>query len=213
VVGLENIDYLVLDRHSNPYPFSPDELNREIDNLVADPSYAIELESDGIYLLRCRGEPQPFFVTDRVVGGTMGLERVDIAVSDDRGILRATNREPVELEPGNKVRVGLYWKALAAPNAERTISVRILDSTGVLVAQHDSLPGNGKKPTSWWQKGWELRDVHYLDIAPTAQSGAGALEIVVYDSHSSEIVPFSASDGDGDAVDALRISNVILSSP
>jgi hypothetical protein len=105
----------------------------------------------------------------------------------------------------------LYWAALAAPNAERTISVRLVDSLSALVAQHDSLPGEGNKPTSWWQEGWKLRDVHYINVPPVIQPGAGAIEIVVYDSYSSKVAPFSALDGS--TADSLRVSNVILSSP
>jgi uncharacterized membrane protein len=235
VIGLESVDYLVLDRYSHPYPFLPDEVNREIDNLVADPAYAIELEADGIYLLRQGGEPLPFIPVDRIVDGTMALQRVDVATAvklrqgDVQGILRAVDGEPIELQPGQEVRVSLYWRALAAPNAERTVSVRIVDSSGALVAQHDSLPGNGNKPTSWWREGWELRDVHHLVVPPADASsdadassgevrpGIGSLEVVVYDSQSLEIVPFDADDsgaggstsGDG-AVNSLRVSTVLL---
>ena len=210
-IGQENIDYFVLDRHSHPYPFLPDELNRDLDNLIADPAYAIELEADGIYLLHQGGDPLPSFVVDRVIDGTMYLERVDVAVSDARGILRAAERRPIELHPNQAVRVSLYWEALAAPGAERTVSVRLFDSFGALVAQHDSLPGEGNKPTSWWQEGWKLRDVHSFQVPPAIQPGEGALEIVVYDSLSSQVMPFSASDGS--TADSLRVSNVILCSP
>jgi uncharacterized membrane protein len=222
-IGLANMDYLLLDRHSHPYPFLPDGLNQEIDDLVADPAYAIELEADGIYLFRQGGEPLPFVPVDRVVDGTMALQRVDVATAgkldpdDAQGILRAVDGERIELLPGQEVRVSLYWRALAAPNAERTVSVRIVDSLGALVAQHDSLPGNGNKPTSWWKEGWELRDVHHLAVPSEVRPGIGGLEVVVYDSHSLEIVPFDAkgsgadrpTSGDG-AVDSLRISTVLL---
>lgn len=211
VIGKENIDYIILDCHSNPYPFLPDELNREIDNLIADPAYAIELEADGIYLLHQGGDPLPFFAVDRIVEGTMQLAQVDVALSDGRGILRIVGQQPIELHPSQEARVSLYWEALAAPNAERTVSVRLVDSWGGLIAQHDSLPGGGAKPTSWWQEGWRLRDVHYFSVPPVTPPGEGSIEIVVYDSYSSQVLPFSAPDGS--KTDSVRVSNVILASP
>jgi hypothetical protein len=224
VIGIDNMDYLVLDRQSHPYPFREDSLNEEIDNLLADPSNVIEMEADGIYLLAPGASPLDSLVVDRVAGGTMALERVDVAVEDERGFYQSATGAASDpgsygawnLQPEQKVRVSLYWHALAAPEAERTVSVRIADSSGVLIAQHDGLPGNGKKPTSWWQEGWQIRDVHYLQISPHAQAGPGSLEVVVYDSRSSDIVPFDAprggsSSAGGEPAASLRLLDVSVS--
>jgi hypothetical protein len=99
------------------------------------------------------------------------------------------------LRPGQQVRVSLYWEALADPgpprsHAERTVSVRFADVSGALVAQHDNMPGQGKKPTSWWREGWRIRDVYYLTVSPQARSGRGGLDVLVYDTYSSEAIPW-----------------------
>ncbi len=195
VIGLENTDYLVLDRHSNPYPFTPDGINEEIDNLLADPGYVVELEADGIYLFRRRvcgalGPCNGTFPVNRTIDHSMYLLGVEVAVQDQAGLLRPVGNAPIELIPGQQLRVDLYWQAVAVPNAERTVSVRIADSSGALVAQHDGWPGQGKKPTSWWQEGWKIRDVHYLAISPEARPGSASLDVLVYDSHSQDIVPY-----------------------
>jgi hypothetical protein len=55
------------------------------------------------------------------------------------------------------------------------------------------MPGQGKKPTSWWQKGWRIRDVYYLTVSPEAPVGHGSLSVLVYDSFALSTVPW----GDG----------------
>jgi hypothetical protein len=189
-IGLENLDYILLDRNLHPYPLQPYQLDEQINNLLADVSYSIELEGDGIYLLRRGDEQENAFQVNATVDETMHLDRVEVAVRGEDGLLRATDQEPVELGRGQVLRVSLYWQALDAPNAERTVSVRVSDPSGALVAGQDSLPGMGLKPTSWWEKGWEIRDTFYLTVAPEAQLGPGSLAVLVYDTYSSEILPF-----------------------
>jgi uncharacterized membrane protein len=201
VIGVENTDYILLDRHSNPYPFSPDELDEQIDNLMSDTSYTIEAEADGIFLFR----KQDWSFSNRyVVEDTMGLACGQVAVQDKKGGFWPVVERPVELKPGQRVRVSLHWEALADITQERTISVRIADASGRLVAQHDGWPGQGTKPTSWWKKGWTIRDIHYLDVSPDAQPVPGALSVVVYDSYSGEMVPI---DGE---VQMLRLCEVTI---
>jgi uncharacterized membrane protein len=201
VIGVENTDYILLDRHSNPYPFTPTELDEQIDNLMSDTSYTIETEADGIYLFR----KQDWSFSNRyVVEDTMGLACGQVAVQDERGVFWPVVERPVELKPGQRVRVSLHWEALADVAQERTISVRIADASGRLVAQHDGWPGQGTKPTNWWKKGWTLRDVYYLDVAPDAQPGPGSLNVVVYDSYDGELVPI---DGE---VQMLRLCEVTI---
>jgi hypothetical protein len=112
--------------------------------------------------------------------------------------------QPLELAPGREVRVSLYWEALDAPGAERTVSVRILGPSGALIAQQDNWPGRGKKPTSWWRKGWQIRDVYYLAVPEGAEPGRGQLSIIVYDSYNTEIVPFN------DGMESLMLREVII---
>ena len=204
VLGVENVDIILLDHYANPYPFTPDELNAKIDDMVADTSYIVSSEADGIYLFRQRGQPLPSFAVDAVADGSMRLERVEVAPSDEDGIYQTVSQAPVELQQGQEVRVSLYWEALAAPNAERTVSVRVADASGRLVAQHDSMPGHGSKPTSWWEEGWAIRDVYYLQVSPDAPPGPGRLDVLVYDSASGELLLF------GDGSQAITVAPVDL---
>ena len=123
----------------------------------------------------------------------MHLDRVEVAVTDEKGYFRNTTDSPLAVRSGQTVRVTLYWDTLATPPGDRTVSVRIADETGWLLAQQDNMPSNGTRPSSWWQPGWQIRDVYYLTIPPETAVGAASLDILLYDSYSQEPVPFAGT--------------------
>jgi hypothetical protein len=132
----------------------------------------------------------------------MLLDRAEVALLEAGGLFRTAIEEPVEILPGQAMRVSLYWHALEALNADRTISVRILDADGQLVGQSDHAPAQGRKPTGVWQAGFEMRDVHYITLSPQAQPGRGNLELVIYDSISGEVSMFD------DGADSLHLVEI-----
>jgi hypothetical protein len=191
-VGIENVEYVLLDRVLHPYPLQPHEMSDEIDDLMADRAYTIAWEADGITLFQRGGEPLPSFAVEAVVDGTMRLERADVAVAGADGVYQVAQPGTIDVRPGQRLRVSLYWEALDAPGAERTVSVRLEGASGALIAQKDNWPGQAKIPTSWWEPGWRLRDVYYLDVSADAPPGPAHLGVLVYDSYSGELV---SSDG------------------
>lgn len=199
-IGKENVDYFVLDRQTEPYPFDKEGIYSEITNMVADPTYVIAAEADDIYLIRPSGEQPPSFPVRQAAEGVIFLDRFEVAVRDREGLFAPIEQSPIPLKGGQQVRVTLYWEALADVNAERSVSVRIADDTGWLIAQHDGMPVGGSIPTSWWQKGQTLRDVYYLDVPPDAPAGDVSLDLVLYDTYTLEIVPF----GGGKEILSLR---------
>ena len=188
------IDYLVLDRYLKSYPMNEIERNDAINNIIVDPSYVIATEVDGIYVLRPNGTPRPGFVVNKTAEAAIQLERVEISPANETGYFETAVTQPIVLQPGQTVRVTLYWRAVAHPVGERTVSVRIAGAAGQLLAQQDMQPVNGTRPTSWWEPGWYLRDVYYLTLSPQAQSGAAALQLLLYDSFTQEPVPFDSGE-------------------
>jgi hypothetical protein len=197
-IGKENIDYFMLDRQVEPYPFDKESLNAEITNMVADPGYIVAEEADGIYLIRQAGEQLPAIPVDKIAEGAIHLERIEVAARDQDGLFHPLVGDTLPLNPGQQVRVTLYWEALVNPEAERTVSVRVADETGWLMAQQDSLPVGGSRPTSWWETGQKIRDVYYLAIPPGVTPGPYSLDLVLYDTYTQEIVPFA---GEGDVLE------------
>lgn len=185
------IDYYLLDRHANAYPLGETERSDAINNLIADPANIVQMEADGIYLIQPNGSPLPAFPIDQTAEAAIRLDRVEIAPADERGFYHNTTAAPVIAHPGQTIRVTLYWEAVAAPQAERTVSVRIAAADGWLLAQQDMMPSNGARPTSWWQSGWQLRDIYYLTLDPGAAPGPATLDVLLYDSFTQEPIPFN----------------------
>ena len=193
-LGQDQVDYFLLDRQMDAYPLTNQEINWEIDNLMADNTLVIEADVDGIVLLRRGGEQWPAFSVDRVAEDAIKLDRVEVALQDELGYFQTAADQPVVLRPGQTVRVSLYWEALATPNVERTVSVRIADPAGNLLAQQDMQPSKGARPTSWWEAGWAFRDLYYLTVSPDAAAGSASLDLLLYDSYTQDRVAFDGAD-------------------
>jgi len=74
--------------------------------------------------------------------------------------------------------VTLWWRSLSSMDIDYTVFVHLLDETGEMVAQSDSMPNRGQSPTSIWRSGDVIRDEHQL---PTTEApSAGTLLIGVY---------------------------------
>ena len=190
---LDNIDYFVFDRTAFSHPYNNQEINAIITDMVADPRHTVHLEGDGVYLIEQNGTPLPAFSVNAIAEDSIKLSRFDLAVKGEDGLYRATADSPLVVPPGADIRVNLYWEALAAPDAERTVSLRIADENGRLLAQHDGWPVDNLKPTSWWQPGWQLRDSVFLTLDPDAAAGTASLYVLLYDSCSLDIIPFSGT--------------------
>jgi hypothetical protein len=89
------------------------------------------------------------------------------------------------LAPGDDVNLTLYWKALAPLEDDYTVFTHLLGdanpATGTPVwAGHDSQPDNGHFPTTAWQPGQVILDVHRLAIPGDAPPGEYQLEAGLY---------------------------------
>ena len=66
------------------------------------------------------------------------------------------------LAPGSPLEVTLYWHALQTPSDNYHAFVHLLDAGGEIVAQHDGVPGEGRRPTLGWLPGEYVEDRHPL---------------------------------------------------
>jgi uncharacterized membrane protein len=195
-------DYLVLDRNLKHYPFEQAAINNIIDERMADPNLTIAAEGDGMFLFQANGEANPAIQVMATAEGSMLLEKVELATTDELGIFRPEfATQTMQLSPRDVLRVTFYWQALSKPIGNRTVSVRLADETGWLVAQHDSVPSNGGRPTAAWEPGWYFRDVYYLTIPEGTAAGEKTLSVLLYDSQSQERVPFA----EGDQLDLVQV--------
>jgi hypothetical protein len=91
----------------------------------------------------------------------------------------------------------LYWQAQVRPEASFTVFAQLIDSTGQVRAQVDSVPLNGGYPTQWWLPGEIVADSITLELPDEADSqGAYRLITGMYDSATGNRLPVAGSGAD-----------------
>jgi 4-amino-4-deoxy-L-arabinose transferase-like glycosyltransferase len=93
---------------------------------------------------------------------------------------------PVSLS--QDVRLTLVWQAGedAPLDTSYTVFAQLLDSGGQLIAQSDSIPAAGARPTTGWRPGEYVVDSHRLAFNDTAHTGSARLIVGLYDALSGE---------------------------
>jgi len=95
--------------------------------------------------------------------------------------------------PAGGVKLTLYWQARnkAAIPVNYTVFTHLLSPSGQVVAQHDSWPAAGARPTTSWIKDEIIVDDHLLTFSVADFTGTGQIEIGLYDQATGERVPLS----------------------
>ena len=92
--------------------------------------------------------------------------------------------------PGDEVRVDLAFMTNAPLAADWSLFIHLVDGTGLTVAQLDSMPGGGLRPTSGWLPDRLLLDSYTVAIPETAHTpNRASWQIGFYDHHSGERLP------------------------
>ncbi len=102
-------------------------------------------------------------------------ERLDGALA-----LVAYRLSQLEVQPGSSMEVALNWQPLRALDGDYTSYVHLVDKAGRVVAQSDHLPGGEYYPSSLWQPGEDLVDVHILAVPSSLGAGSYRLETGMY---------------------------------
>jgi hypothetical protein len=116
--------------------------------------------------------------------------------------------EAKEAAPGDTLRLTLYWQVLAPLDRDYTVFTHLLGehnpaTNGPLWAGHDGQPDGGHYPTTAWQPGQIILDVHPLPIPVDAPAGEYQLETGLYFLESMTRLPAADTAGNplpGDAV-------------
>lgn len=118
--------------------------------------------------------------------------------------------EPLPEQP-DTWRLTLYWRALAgSPPAESyTVFTHLLSPEGVLLAQHDGLPGEGKRPTTTWLSGEIIADHHELLLSEPYAAPARLL-VGMYNLATMECLPAYDCAGRRLPTDAIPMAEMVL---
>jgi len=115
---------------------------------------------------------------DAAFGGQIALRGYETAVQADRLTLK------------------LHWQALAAPAADYTVFVHVLDQDGKLVAQYDGPPAGGELPTRAWSPGATVTDTISISLPPSLPPGTYRVIAGLYNAATGARLPV-AGGGSG----------------
>lgn len=113
---------------------------------------------------------------------------------------------PGNIESGQPLSVTLVWQATGQTDHDYKVFVHLLSADGQVVAQSDAVPAGWTRPTSSWQIGEYVVDLHTLDLKGDLAEGKYLLVAGMYDSTSGQRL---AVRGGGDTI---HLGEILLSS-
>lgn len=81
--------------------------------------------------------------------------------------------------------ITLIWQA-GETQTSYTVFAQLLDSQGRLIAQSDSIPAQGERPTTGWRAGEYIIDMHKLQFNEVAAPGEAQLIVGMYDAQTGQ---------------------------
>jgi 4-amino-4-deoxy-L-arabinose transferase-like glycosyltransferase len=113
-------------------------------------------------------------------------------------------------QPGEPIRVTLYWRALQPIDQSYVEFVHLIDQDGIIVAQRDTWPGRGMFPTVLWRAGETFADSLTLDIPETAFAPNNAkIQVGLFAGDGTRLAALDASGNDLDQ-DAVSLNQVSI---
>lgn len=119
---------------------------------------------------------------------TNGVRLAGFAIDD--------GKERVQIHPGERLRLRLFWRVEATPGQDYTVFVHLLGPFGQLAGQGDSPPLGNSWPTSRWRPGDLVPDFYAIDLAPTLSPGPYTICLGMYDPVSGERVGVEGEGAD-----------------
>jgi len=100
-----------------------------------------------------------------------------------------------KVEPGEAIRLTLYWQGLADMKDDYTVFIHLLRAGDQIWARVDRQPQRGAAPTSSWSKGQVVVDEYELVIAPDAPADVYEVEVGLYLAETGERLDVLDQDG------------------
>ncbi|MFN2169098.1 MAG: hypothetical protein ACK2U9_22930, partial [Anaerolineae bacterium] len=115
-------------------------------------------------------------------------------------------------QPGDILPLSLFWQPSAGVTADYRVFVHLLDADGQIVAQTDTAPVGGSRPTASWTAGEMIRDPVGIMVPPTIAEGEYRLVVGMYDPDTGERLPVVLNEpaepftGDSIPLEAIRVT-------
>jgi hypothetical protein len=91
------------------------------------------------------------------------------------------------VQPGETIRLTLYWRALASMEDDLTVFAHARGDENQIWASHDSRPIDGTARTSRWQPDQVFEDVRDLPVGETTPPGFYDVEVGLFDSDGKRL--------------------------
>lgn len=98
---------------------------------------------------------------------------------------------PTSVSTAQPFTVTLLWQARSHWSSSAVVFVHLLDANGQVIAQSDSPPVSGERPTTSWLAGEYITDPHTLTWKRQDYTGTATLEVGLYDPDTGERVKLS----------------------
>lgn len=144
------------------------------------------------------GQPSPRILT-AIASPQSNRVPVQAAFGDkillaDYALASAKFDNALEMEPGQAICLVLLWQSAGNLPADYTAFVHLVGPAnpatgGPLWAQHDGMPAGGQRPTTTWQPGETVQDMHVLFIPTDAPPGTYQLNAGLYDAVTGQRLP------------------------
>ena len=127
-------------------------------------------------------------------------------------LIELVGYEVSDLSPtaGDTLTVTLYWRGLQPISDDYKVFVNVIEPpTLTKYAASDAMPVGWARPTTTWQPGEIITDVHTMSVEPSAQPGIYELQVGLYKEVNGtlERLRIFTPDG-GQAFDVLYLSRV-----
>ncbi len=115
-------------------------------------------------------------------------------------------------KPGDGVLLSLFWQRREAVDGDYNVFVHLVDGDGQLVAQNDSMPVGGMRPTSGWGDGEIVVDRRGLFLPGELGPGDYELWVGMYRAETGDRLAVEASDGRA-LGDRVRLGTLTVVAP
>ncbi|HZY41746.1 MAG TPA: glycosyltransferase family 39 protein, partial [Anaerolineae bacterium] len=148
----------------------------------------------------------PAYATPTLLN-TLKIDQPINVTFDGKAELLGAEVDRAQAQPGDPIKLTLYWRALAAMDQSYTEFVHLIDGDGIIVAQRDTWPGRGMYPTVLWQPGQVFADELTLHVPDGAYApNTATLQVGLYDAQGTRLV----ADGSNVEDNAAAIGQVAL---
>jgi 4-amino-4-deoxy-L-arabinose transferase-like glycosyltransferase len=113
---------------------------------------------------------------------------------------------------GDIVPLTLFWQGQVPLQEDYQVFVHLIGADGQPVAQTDSAPVGGSRPTSSWQQGETIVDRHGLLLPDTLPAGEYELRVGMYRPSDGQRLPVVGADGQA-LGDSLSLGLLTVMSP